>query len=412
MKRWCLFFPLLLTTVNQAQAVSEAGVLFLLIQPSARANSMAGASVASAQHDALLVAFNPAHLGFAAFERSFSLEFYPQKNKMGFIDDINYDAKAIMVGFDFRRLNKRIPVSVGFSYSSSVLNLGEQIWTDENGNILGTFRSSENADIWSIGLAVDYYLKVGVGLNFKNIDSNLSPIGPTFGQGAANARDVGLLIQLPIIETLSKISNRPMKIGNSIEPFLSTTFGLSRSNVGDEIIYIDAAQPTPLPRVARMGLSFQTGISYLKGNRRLRVLSLECISEAEDLLVQATPSGGVKYEDGFGDIGFVENVLKLNGGSEVVNSHGWELSLFDIVAYRQGRNEDPEAGIFFDTSGYGINFIGILRLLNIINPEFGKDGVFNFISNHVDIQFNHGSLDAGRSLIAEPSFNGLVIRLF
>lgn len=63
----------------KANAVSEAAALFLLIQPSVRANGMAGTSVASLNHGALSIAFNPAHIGIAAFERSVNLEFYPSK---------------------------------------------------------------------------------------------------------------------------------------------------------------------------------------------------------------------------------------------------------------------------------------------------------------------------------------------
>ena len=58
--------------IPYARSQSEAALLFLLSQPSLRANGMAGTSVASAEHDPLSVSFNPAHLGLATLNRSFT----------------------------------------------------------------------------------------------------------------------------------------------------------------------------------------------------------------------------------------------------------------------------------------------------------------------------------------------------
>jgi hypothetical protein len=411
---------LLLTTATQAHAVSEAAALFLLIQPSVRANSMAGASVASAQHDALSGAFNPAHIGFAAFERSFNAEFYSHKTKwlpVFNLDDLNYNAKALVLGYDVRRLNKKIPVSIGFGYTRIFLNLGEQIIVDENSlEPIAIFNSSEHADIWSVGLAVDYYLKVGVGLNFKNIESNLAPIGigadSLGGKATANAHDFGLLVQLPIIETFSKISKQPVKIGDNFEPFFTPTFGFSRSNIGDEISYPAAAQADPLPRVARMGLSVSAGIAYQRAAQRLPMFSFEWSSEAEDLLVRRSISGEVFYEGGLGEINFFDNVLKSNANAEVINRRGWELSLFDIFAYRSGRYDDPGGNVQYEASGFGVSFIGILRMLSIASPGLQNNRVLNFINNHLDVQFNHSSFESETSVLYNTYFNGVVIRLF
>jgi len=420
MKKLLLILLILLTADSQVKAVSEAAVLFLLIQPSLRANGMAGASVATSQHSPLSVSFNPAHVGFSGFERSVNLEFYPSKTNWlpGLnIDGLTYDAKALVVGYDLRRVHQKLPISIGFAYTKVNINLGEQIITDETGpDPIATFNSSENVDVWSVGVAIDYYIKAGLGLNFKNIESNLAPLSPGLeigtGSATANAHDFGILVQLPIIEIVSKLTKNPYTIGNNFQPFVVPGFGFSKSNIGDEITYVDAAQADPLPRVARMGVSLYTGIAYRNENTHLRIFSFEWSSEAEDLLVKRDESGRITYEGGVGEIDFMENVLKSNANANVINSRGWELSVLNIISIRQGRYKDPGGKVFYDTSGFGISFINILRLAGLLNADLIENTFFDFISDHVDIQYDHSSLAQAGTLLDDTTFKGLTIRLF
>ncbi len=245
--------------IPYASSQSEAAVLFLLIQPSLRANGMAGASVASAEHDPLSVAFNPAHVGLAAMNRSFQIEYYPSKTNWlpGFnIDGLNFNAKSFLVGYKFK-INNRIPASIGAGYTRVFINLGTQNITDETNEIIGSFQSSEHADIFSLGMGADFGVKIGLGFNYKRIDSNLAPAIGLEGVGRANinAYDIGLIAHLPLLETFSKLTHRNTKINERFRPFLLTGLGYSRSNMGGKIIYINAAQADPLPRVARMAVS-------------------------------------------------------------------------------------------------------------------------------------------------------------
>ena len=122
--------------IHYASAQSEAALLFLLIQPSLRANGMAGTSVASAEHDALSIAFNPAHLGLATLNRTFQFEFYPSKTNWlpGFnIDGLNFDAKSFLIGYKFK-IKDRIPASIGAGYTKIFINHGTQNITGEMGS--------------------------------------------------------------------------------------------------------------------------------------------------------------------------------------------------------------------------------------------------------------------------------------
>ncbi|MFQ5753148.1 MAG: hypothetical protein ACE5HI_14240 [bacterium] len=407
--------------VPQARAVSEAAVLFLLIQPSLHANGMGGASVASSEPGALSVAFNPAHIGLATFNSSVHVEFYPSKVKWlpGFnLDDLYFDAKSFLFGYNFKRLNKHIPVSFGVGYTRIFINLGEQIITGETGpEPIGVFNSSEHADIWTFGIGIDYFVKVGVGLNFKNIESNLAAVGvgaeKGFGSAKANAHDFGVIMHLPIVETLSKLSHKSFEFYPDFRPFLMPGFGYSKSNIGDEITYIDPAQADPLPRVARMAFSVNAGILYSNANIDLSILAFEWTSEAEDLLVERNEDGSFQYEGGLGDINFFKNVVGGEANENIISSQGWEMKFVGLYSIRRGRLKDPDGKRFYDTKGWGLSFSGAVKLVRMLSPELKNDPILTFLSQHLDIQYNSSSFDVVEGqLLAGTKFKGLSISFF
>ena len=161
-----------------AQGPGFSGSYLLSLQPSIRANGMAGASAASAENDALALVSNPGHLGAMMAGRYFNAAFYPAKTNWlpRLAPDLTYDAKAFLFGFNLKRLNRKIPITLGIGYTRAFINLGEQIITGElDPTPLGTFQSWERANIWSAGVGIDYLIKAGIGWNFKNIKSNLAP---------------------------------------------------------------------------------------------------------------------------------------------------------------------------------------------------------------------------------------------
>ncbi|MCH8021563.1 hypothetical protein IH785_17115, partial [candidate division KSB1 bacterium] len=238
--------------------------------------------MASAEHDPLSVSFNPAHLGLATLSRSFQFEFYPSKTNwlpQFNIEGLNFDAKSFLIGYKFK-IHNRIPASIGAGYTRVFLNLGTQNITSETSpEIIGVFQSSEHADIFSLGMGADFGVKIGLGFNYKRIESNLAAIGAgaeiRASQVNVNAYDFGLIAHLPLLETFSKLTHRDTKISERFRPFLLPGFGYSISNVGGKIIYINAAQADPLPRVARMAVSVNTGISYSNEEISFRLVDFE-----------------------------------------------------------------------------------------------------------------------------------------
>ena len=338
--------------MHQVRAQTDTAVLFLLIQPSIRANGMGGASIGTTANDALAFAFNPAHIGKTALEHNVDIEFYPVKTKWlpNIAPDLRYNAYSFFAGFNFKQLNKQIPISLGLGYSRIFIDLGEQIITDETGpDPIGTFQSTESADILTVGIGFDYFVKASIGLNFKDIDSNLSDVGAGAekGEGHANGKayDFGVLISLPLVETISNLTNSSFEILPGFRPIFTPGFGYSTSNIGDELTYVDTAQADPLPRVARVGVSLNGGVSYSDELLKWNVFSFEMLSEAEDILVNRSSMGEINYEGPLGDINFFDNVLLGKGGDQIINKKRIELQLLDLFSLRWGRHNDRSGNV-------------------------------------------------------------------
>ena len=222
--------------VSNLFAQGEAAVHFLLIAPGARNGGMGEAGVALA-NDANAVYWNPAGLAFQYED--------PEKDKK---NEISLMHSKWLPQFNFSDLFYEFMAArfyiegigmVGGSFT--FLNLGKNVWTDENGYELGTFDSNEFA------IALSYSTKIqenmGIGVNLKYIRSNLSnvSVGSENRDGRAHtlAVDIGYLWK-PAYDIFN---NR-------------FSFGANLSNFGPKITYIDQAQADPLPTNLRLGIAY------------------------------------------------------------------------------------------------------------------------------------------------------------
>ncbi|MFT5376601.1 MAG: hypothetical protein ACI906_003438 [Candidatus Latescibacterota bacterium] len=217
----CLF-----ATTEKATATPEsrAAVLFLLIEPGARAIGMGESYVAIAD-DATASYFNPAAL---AGQTQKKLNFTHSKWLPGLADDLSYEFLAYSAPLEGWG-------NIGLNVS--LLNLGEQTRTDERGNTQGTFRSYDMALAAAYGADISDNMKAGIGLKF--IRSNLADQGAGIerGKGVGNsfAADLGFLwMATP-----------------------NLTFGGALRNLGPKIAYIDASQADPLPQHLVLGAAYE-----------------------------------------------------------------------------------------------------------------------------------------------------------
>lgn len=229
--------------IQQAHAVSEAAVIWLLISPGSRPAGMGEAFVALAD-DATATWWNPAGLAFTEGRdlRLMHSDWLPAFN----LDDIF---------FDFAAFSWDMP-SLGGTMGASIIymNEGDQTHTDENGNVLGVITSKEYALGLSYGTTLNPDLSLGLGtkLIVSDLASGVLVGQQEAGTGVSFAVDLGMLwrTRLPYTEL-------PLNLGFNI------------ANIGPEISYADEAQADPLPTNLKAGFALQ---AYSDAHNEVNIL--------------------------------------------------------------------------------------------------------------------------------------------
>jgi hypothetical protein len=308
-------------------AQGEATVLFLMINPGARQGGMGETGVAIA-NDANAIYWNPAGLAFQYEDPEVDkkgeatlmhVNWLPQFN----LGDMYYDFAA-------GRYHINDIGTVGFALQ--YISYGESIWTgDESPDELGRFNSNEVAATGSYALKLSP--RLGFGVNLKYIYSSLSPINVSAekgkGVGSSFAVDVGLLYRPGFAEKLN--------------------LGMSISNIGPKVTYIDKAQADPLPTNLRLGFAY-----YLV---RSQYNSLVLAYDANRLLIRRRGAEA----DGVFKAMFYSTWTEgdLNYQFErFTHSVGFEYMYSNLIALRAGFfYEAPNAGgRKFYTFGGGLRY--------------------------------------------------------
>ncbi|HOD54195.1 MAG TPA: PorV/PorQ family protein [Candidatus Cloacimonadota bacterium] len=212
-------------------AVSEAGVIFLTIEPGSRPGGMGNAYVAQAD-DAFANYWNP---GALAFNRKTQIAGM-HTNWFGDVDGIND------MYFEYLAYNEYIEdLSGNLGFHILYLTYGEQERINEQNQSEGTFKSYEIAIASSY--AYQYSDELGIGATFKFILSDLSPEGT--GQTEQNEKGRGMSYSFDL----------GLKKKNLLVNGLD--FGLNIQNIGPNISFINQDQADPLPLNWRMGFSYR-----------------------------------------------------------------------------------------------------------------------------------------------------------
>tara|TARA_X000001036_G_scaffold317649_1_gene296063 strand:- start:8283 stop:10136 length:1854 start_codon:yes stop_codon:yes gene_type:complete len=214
----------LLLMFSQLFPVGEAGAIFLLIAPGASAAGTGEAQVAKAD-DSYASYYNPAGLGF--------------QNRSGFsgmhvnwlpnlADDLYYEFLAF-----------KQPIGYGTVGGHLIyLNLGEQQGMDEFGNPTETFKSMMWAATASYGAKLTS--TSSIGLNFKVFHQKLANTATGSESGKPYSTDFAF--DIGYLKQFSKYENGIFNLGLSI------------SNIGQEIDFIDNEQADPAPTNLKFGL--------------------------------------------------------------------------------------------------------------------------------------------------------------
>ena len=239
-----------LFVLQSLQAQSEAGSIFLLISPSARAAGMGEAHVGVAD-DAYASYWNPAGLGF---QKGTEIALMHVNWLPNLADDMNYD---------FLALRKDIPNIGTLGGHIIYLSLGVQERTDETGNSLGTFSSYMFATALSYSTTLSP--NSSVGISAKIIHQSLADLGAGAEKGKGKSTDFGF------------------DIGYMKKAFIVSNLilGLTITNIGPKVSFIDPAQADPQPT------NFTAGFSYKFVESEYNRLTL--VYDMNKLLVASYP---------------------------------------------------------------------------------------------------------------------------
>jgi len=307
-------------------AQGEAAVPFLLISPGASYGALGEAGVAYA-NDANAVFWNPSGLAFQ-YEN-------PETDKPG---QVTFMHAKWLPQFNFSDLfyeyaaGRYYIEGIGMLGASiTFLNLGQNVWTDEQGNELGTFDSFEWAA--TVSYATKIIENVAIGVNAKFIQSNLSNVNVGAENQDGSASSFAVDVSTTWIPNADLLNNR-------------LRLGLNISNIGPKISYIDDKQADPLPT------NFKVGLAYRIFDDEFNKLTF--VYDINKLMV-------VKDSTGASD-----NVLKAlfysawaeGSWTDLTHSLGLEYWYGDLIALRAGWfYEDPNnGGRTFYTFGAGIKY--------------------------------------------------------
>ncbi len=327
MKKWIILTVLAamsFTMVSNVFAVSEAAVLFLLISPGARAAGM-GESFVAVADDASAVFWNPAGL---AFQSGREITFTHSKWLPQLVSDMAYEFLAY----------KQYLESIGGTIGANItfLNLGEQVWTDENATELGTFNS------WDLAVSMSYATKLtpnlGLGVTARYIRSNLVPkhiqVGQEQGTGVGTSFgvDLGVLYRFGFLKGLA--------------------FGANLSNMGPKITYVDAAQADPIPTNLKLGLAYDViNSEFNKLTLSMDTNKLLVVRKTDTLTDVTTTDPFYKaIFSSWTDGSVTEQTDRL------ISAIGAEYVYNNMIFLRGGYYYDPEGKVKYPSFGAGLKY--------------------------------------------------------
>jgi hypothetical protein len=339
MKRLRLFSLIIVLTFSTSYGQSEAGAIFLLIAPGARAGGMGEAQVAVA-NDAYASYWNPAGLGFLDGQE---LALMHVNWLPGLADDLYYE----FLGF-----RKKYPTLGTVGGHLIFLNLGEQIRTSETGDELGTFTSYMTAFALSYSALISPTQSFGI--NTKVSYQHLVEIGAGSEKGKGTSTDFGFDIGYLHKKWI----------------FPNLTMGFNLSNLGPKVSFIDPDQADPQPT----NLSFGLNYALIKSEFN----NFNIVYDVDKLLVSSYPD---MDWDGDGRIGNYDedgnyspgNDYNVNGKVEIAHTDPLYLALFTSWVNDWILGGDIDYGVSSPGNGDGI--IGGYRWVDADNDgkkDIGK----------------------------------------
>lgn len=299
---------LMLVTLAPLAAISEGALLFLTIEPGARANAM-GRAYSAIADDGYAMWWNP---GSPAFNRDMQLagSYVPWLQGSG-MDDMSYQ---------YLGWNQYIEDIGNINAHIVLMDLGTQMHTDTNGEDLGTFHSFDISG--AIGYSYDVIPEVlGLGANFKLVYSYLSPKGTGLteseGKAFSFAFDAGAKYR-----NVAKINGLDL--------------ALVLQNIGPNVTYVDEAQADPHSMTARLGAAYRAIDEPFS--------KLTFSAEASKILANDDPL-------------YKRFITGWKNFDETIYGAGAEYTYLDLISLRGGYFADTAGKITGPSFGAGIQYV-------------------------------------------------------
>lgn len=410
----CLIISILGPGIAFGQQFVSAPVMTTPV--STETNGMGGASASVISDNALATIANPAQLGLFSLDNRFNAGTLLANTSWpsGFqATDNTVYATALNAGVELNRwLNLPVPISFGAGYS--------RVYMDQNNFELTPFCCPQIVSLWqasqtiqglTLSVGLDYWVRLGLGYNLKWLNSKLTDAYPTTGlppaEGNAAAHDYGLILDIPVVEILSRLNDRGIMIGHNLSPVLDLTVAYARRNIGDGIYYTSPDNTHPFPREGVLGLSTVIGLRSEVNGKPWTLLSFTWAREATANLVAidqvpvATPDmyGDTlysyymtySYKSGIGDISPIDNLIFGRSNGAVALSKGWQLQIAELLYLRGGSYTNPFAAEYH-TFGLGLRLDGLMKILAAYDlVDIDASGVAAFVVNHLDLQYDYSN---------------------
>jgi hypothetical protein len=274
-------------------------------------------------------------------------------------------------------------------------NYGTFVITDPGGpDPVGTFEPEDYYNAYSFGLGVDYFVQLSIGYTIKDVTSELGylPGEEDSEKAETTVNDFGILLNVPVLKLIDDKMRAQLDENLFAAPTFNFSMGYSKSNIGDEISYIDAAQADPLPRTDRLGYGISTGFDLVSDDFRINAFNLSFTVEADDILIKRD-SAGYEYQSTLSDLKFWKNIAEIEGDDKIVSRTGTKLEFVESVSlyfgHFSGRGYDQRK-----TNGYEFRAKGLLKLCAL----WAKHPITDFLRDHFDLRYYNTNFFADHEL--------------
>ena len=374
-----------------ANAISNAAVIFLLIEPSSRASAMGQAYVAQVD-DGFAGYWNPGAMAFnrkSQFASMYSNWFGEVFNALYYVH---------IAG------NQYVEDLGNLGINATYMTYGKQERTGENPPGPGEEPETFSSYDLSIATSYGYQLsqKTGAGLTFKFILSDLAPEGAgetessERGQGISYAFDLGLkhkgvdfgqILVSPYNGALSLYNGvasltglKKARLSKYSIPVEKLDFGFNFQNIGPNITYINESQADPLPMNWRMGFSYRALESEL--NKFTFNLDMNKVLANDDpvfkrMFTAWTDDFGKRTDDEgnkIDDFSSFNNFINSIEIREIIWNMGVEYVYLNLLSLRTGYIADREGEITGFSFGAGFHYTFSKEYLINIDYAFQPGG--------------------------------------